>query len=130
MKYFLAKTEPGTYSIEQFKNDGTTLWDGVHSYAALAFIKQMIPGDRVFIYHSLKGLNVVGEAEVLELPFKNDNDPRFSWAVKLKYIRTFDGPTLKMFKQKPEFADFSLVRQSRLSVMSVPIEVAAWINSF
>ena len=130
MRYFLAKTEPSSYSIEQLAIDKTTIWDGVHSYAAIGFIKQMQPGDRVFIYHSLKGLSVVGEAEVVEPPFLNTDDPRFSWAVKLKYVRSFNGPTLAQFKQKPEFAKFDLVRQSRLSTMIVPDEVATYINSF
>jgi predicted RNA-binding protein with PUA-like domain len=130
MQYFLAKTEPSTYSIEQFATDKTTLWDGVHNYAAIGFIKQMHPGDRVFIYHSLKGLKIVGEAEVASEPFLNTADPRFSWAVTLKYIRSFDGPSLSEFKQKPEFATFDLVRQSRLSTMIVPDRVAKWINSF
>ena len=90
----------------------------------------MKPGDRVFIYHSLKGLSIVGEAEVLDVPFHNTEDPRFSWAVKLGFIRKFNGSSLADFKAKPEFATFDLVRQSRLSTMSVPSNVVAWINSF
>jgi predicted RNA-binding protein with PUA-like domain len=130
MNYFLAKTEPSSYSIDQFEKDVTTIWDGVHSYAAIGFIKQMKPMDRVFIYHSLKGLNIVGEAEVIEEPYLNTADPRFSWAVKLKFMRKFNGPTLAEFKAKPEFATFDLVRQSRLSTMKVPNNVVDWINSF
>jgi predicted RNA-binding protein with PUA-like domain len=129
MNYFLAKTEPGTYSIDQFEHDGTTIWDGVHSYAAIGFIKQMSIGDRVYIYHSLKGLAIVGEAEVVGEPYLNTADPRHSWAVELKFVRRFSGPTLAEFKAVPEFATFDLVRQSRLSVMKVPSEVATWINS-
>lgn len=130
MRYFLAKTEPSSYSIDQLEKDGETIWDGVHNYAAIGFIKQMKPGDRVFIYHSLKGLNIVGEAEVIGDPFLNTNDPRFSWAVKLKFVRKFDGPKLSDFKANPDFASFDLVRQSRLSTMAVPENVASWINSF
>jgi len=130
MKYFLAKTEPSTYSIEQFEKDKVTEWDGVHSYAAIGFIKQMQIGDRVFIYHSLKGLSIVGEAEVIGEPYLNTEDPRFSWAVKLRFIRKFDGPRLLDFKAQPNFASFDLVRQSRLSTMKVPDDVAQWIMAF
>lgn len=130
MRYFLAKTEPSSYSIEQLEKDKETIWDGVHSYAAIGFIKQMKPGDRVFIYHSLKGLSIVGEAEVVEDPYLNTADPRFSWAVKLRFVRKFSGPSLADFKAKPEFATFDLVRQSRLSTMIVPDDVAKWILTF
>ena len=130
MKYFLAKTEPSTYSIEQFEKDKVTEWDGVHSYAAIGFIKQMQISDRVFIYHSLKGLSIVGEAEVIGEPYLNTEDPRFSWAVKLRFIRKFDGPRLLDFKAQPNFASFDLVRQSRLSTMKVPDDVAQWIMAF
>lgn len=130
MRYFLAKTEPSSYSIEQLEKDGTTCWDGVHSYAAIGFIKQMQPGDRVFIYHSIKGLRIVGEAEVVSAPFLNTKDPRFSWAVDVRFVRKFDGPTLAQFKAESRFENFDLVRQSRLSTMAVPDDVAAWITSF
>lgn len=130
MKYFLAKTEPSSYSIDQLEKDKETVWDGVHNYAAIGFIKQMMPGDRVFIYHSLKGLSIVGEAEVVGEPYLNTADPRFSWAVKLCFVRKFNGPSLADFKAKTEFASFDLVRQSRLSTMKVPDDVAQWIMAF
>jgi predicted RNA-binding protein with PUA-like domain len=55
MKYFLAKTEPATFSIADFEAEGETLWDGVHSYEAMNNIKLMTSGDKVFIYHSNVG---------------------------------------------------------------------------
>ena len=130
MKYFLAKTEPSTYSIDDFAKDRETVWDGVHNYAAILFIRQMQLGDMVFIYHSMKGKNIVGIAEVVGDPYLNKNDPRHSWAVTLKLVKKFNGPTLSDFKKNPEFVDFSLVRQSRLSVMPVAYHIAEWILSF
>lgn len=127
MNYFLAKTEPSEYSINDLESDKTTVWDGVHNFAAIGFIKQMQVGDRVFIYHSVKEKKVVGEAEVVGEPYLNTNDPRTSWAVKLKFIRQFKGPTLSDFKANPQYASFDLVRQSRLSVMKVPKEIAEFI---
>jgi predicted RNA-binding protein with PUA-like domain len=130
MNYFLAKTEPSTYSIDVFQNDIDTIWDGVHNYAAIGFIKQMKPGDTVFIYHSMTDKKVVGIAKVVGEPFENKDDPRHSWAVKMRFDTKIDGPTLKDFKANPDFKDFDLVRQSRLSVMKVPANVADWILKF
>jgi predicted RNA-binding protein with PUA-like domain len=127
MNYFLAKTEPSTYSIEDFEREGVTLWDGVHNYEAINYIKTMRPGDEVFIYHSMKDKKIVGIASVVDLPFENKLDPRFSWAVKLQFNRRVLGPTLAQFKSVPEFSDFKLVAHSRLSVMPVPDRVADWV---
>ena len=52
MKYLLAKTDPGTYSIDQFECEKKTVWDGVKDRQALRAISEMRPGDRVFLYHS------------------------------------------------------------------------------
>jgi predicted RNA-binding protein with PUA-like domain len=52
MTYFLAKTEPSTYSIDQLRQEEQTIWDGVKNPQAVKAISQMRPGDRVYIYHS------------------------------------------------------------------------------
>jgi len=130
MNYFLAKTEPSEYSIADLQRDGTTLWDGVHNNAAILVIQQMRPGDLVFIYHSMSDKRIVGTAEVVDNPFENKDDPRRSWAVHLKFVRAFDGPSLSDFKQEELFKDFALVRQPRLSTMRVPDEIAEWILKF
>ena len=130
MKYYLAKTEPSSYSIDTFAEEKETIWDGVHNYQAIAVIKTMKVGDRVFIYHSVKQKQIVGEAEVTDLPFLNTADVRHSWAVKMKFIRKFVGPTLAMCKTEPMCKDFKLVTHTRLSTMPVPSEVANWINAF
>lgn len=130
MNYFLAKTEPSTYSIDDFEKEGTTLWDGVHNHQAITVIKTMHIGDRVFIYHSMSDKKIVGEAEVIGEPFLNSSDERFSWAVEMRFLRRINGPSLQDFKAEPMFANFQLVRQSRLSTMVVPQEVAEWILKF
>ncbi len=125
MNYFLAKTDPDTYSLNDFEKEGVTIWDGVHSNAAILFIKQMRPGDRVFIYESLTTKSIVGRAEVVGEPFENTADPRRSWAVKMKFLNRFARPlSLASIKADPDFKDFKLVRESRLSVMPVPGPVA------
>ena len=60
MNYFLAKTDPETYSIDDLERDKRTAWDGVTNPQAVRAIRAIHAGDRVFIYHS--GLGVVGMA--------------------------------------------------------------------
>ena len=127
MKYFLAKTEPSEFSIDDFMREGETTWDGVHNHQAIQFIRKMLPGDRLFIYHSVKDKKVVGIAEVIDEPFENKDDIRYSWAVRLRFEEAFDGPTLADFKHQESFRLFKLVTNSRLSVMDVPLDIAEWI---
>ncbi len=130
MRWFLAKTDPDTYSIDDFAKEGETLWDGVHNNAALLFIRQMQPGDKVFIYESMTTKAIVGLAEVTSEPFENTADPRKSWAVKMKFIKKYTAPlTLAVIKNDPAFLDFALVRQSRLSVMPVAETKAKKLNA-
>jgi predicted RNA-binding protein with PUA-like domain len=130
MNWFLAKTDPDTYSFADLIKDGETLWDGVHSHAAINFIKQMQVGDAVYIYESLSTKAIVGLAEVTGEPFLNTADPRFSWAVKLKYVKTFATPiTLASLKAEPSLKDFPLVRIGRLSVMPVEPKYRQWIEA-
>ncbi len=65
MNYFLAKTDPETYSIDDLERDKKTVWDGVTNPTAVRAIKEMrMTGDRVFIYHSMGAPAVVGLATV------------------------------------------------------------------
>lgn len=129
MHYFLAKTEPDhDYSIDDLAQDGETLWDGIHNALALRHVSTMRPGDRVFIYHSGKEKRIVGLAEVTTGPAPNPDDPHNTWVVRVKFLEKYeDGPVLADFKAIPEFADFALVRQGRLSLMPVPKNIADWI---
>lgn len=129
MNYFLAKTDPDTYSIEDFANEGTTLWDGVHSNPAILQIQKMKPGDRVYIYESLSTKAIVGIAEVVDEPFLNSADPRRSWAVHLKFLNKLKPVTLAEMKTIPELKQFDLIRQSRLSVMTVSDDVQKWLEN-
>jgi predicted RNA-binding protein with PUA-like domain len=129
MNHFLVKTEPSTYSIDDFAAETTTIWDGVHNYQAINVIKTMKYGDQIYVYHSMKDKKIVGLAEVVGEPYENTEDVRYSWAVKMRLIRKVDGPSLSEFKQDSQCAHFKLVTHSRLSVMPVPHNVAVWINS-
>jgi predicted RNA-binding protein with PUA-like domain len=130
MNYFLAKTEPSTYSIDDLERDKQTVWDGVHNFQAIAVIRSMHPGDRVLIYHSQTDKAIVGLAEVTTEPYPNTADPRTSWVVGLRYIEKYTRTlTLAEVKGEPLCADFLLVRHSRLSVMAVPEPSLDWILS-
>ena len=128
MAYFLAKTDPETYSIDDLERDGTTEWDGVRNPAAVEAIKTMKPGDTVIIYHSQKDKAVVGLAEVVSAPRPDKNDDR-SWVADFKFVRhARKRVTLKEIKDSHLFDDWALVRMGRLSTMSAPKEFFAWLK--
>ena len=128
MAYFLAKTDPTTYSIDDLERDKTTVWDGVRSAAALLAIRAMHPGDEVLIYHSQGDAAIVGLAQVVSEPRIDPNDPK-SWVVNITYVRRLSQPvTLREIKESHLFDDWALVRQGRLSTMSVPDKVASWLK--
>lgn len=121
MNQFLVKADPETdYSIDDLRRDGETAWEGVHNNAAILHIRAMKPGDQVYIYHSQKQKSIVGLAEVSSDPYENKADQRKSWAVKLKYVKTYEKPlSLAKLKAEPGLQDFLLIRIGRLSVMPV-----------
>lgn len=126
--YFLAKTEPQVYSIEALERDGETVWDGVKNAQALIHIRAMQPGDIVLIYHSGGESAIVGTAEVISEPRPDPQEAK-SWVVDLRYRgRVEPTVTLRQVKESGKFADFALVRQSRLSTMAVPASFVAWLR--
>jgi len=128
MNYFLAKTDPSTYSIDDLERDGTTEWDGVRNPAAVNAIKSMKPGDHVFIYHSQGESAVVGLAEVVSDPRPDKNDAK-SWVADFKFVRRAKKTlTLKDVKESHEFDDWALVRQGRLSTMQAPAAFNQWLK--
>ena len=129
MTYFLAKTDPQTYSIDDLERDGTTEWDGVRNPTAVNAIKAMKPGDKVYIYHSQGEAAVVGLAEVVSKPRPDENDAK-SWVADFKFIRRVKKPmTLREIKESHEFDDWLLVRQGRLSTMEAPAAFNAWLKT-
>ena len=128
MRYFLAKSEPSVYSIDDLKRDGKTVWDGIKNAQALQAVKSMMPGDRVFFYHSGGESQIVGLAEVKTQARVDPKDPK-SWVVDLGYVMHLDPPTtLGEVKGSHEFDGWALVRQSRLSTMEAPEEFARWMR--
>jgi len=127
--YFLAKTDPETYSAQQFEREGRTVWDGVTNPQAVGAIKTMVPGDLVFVYHSGGQAAVVGLARVVSPPRPDQKQPK-SWVVEMEFLRTLDPPaTLAEIKASGLFNDWALVRQGRLSTMAAPDEFVQWMRA-
>lgn len=127
MNYFLAKTDPETYSIDDFEREHRTAWDGVTNAQAVRAIRMMRPGDRVFIYHSGGLSSIVGVAEVKSAPRDDPKNPK-SAVVDLELIRRLEPVTLAEIKQSGKFNDWALVRQGRLSTMAAPEKFVDWIR--
>ena len=128
MQYWLMKSEPDVWSIDQQKKAGTkgTPWDGVRNYQAAKNLKGMKKGDFCFFYHSNIGKEIVGVVEVIKEAFldKTDTSSRFV-AVQVKFKKKLKkSVTLENIKKNKALSHLSLIKQSRLSVM--PIDSKSW----
>ena len=129
MNYFLAKTDPDTYSIDDLEREKKTAWDGVTNAQAVRAIRDMQPGDRVFVYHSGGVSGIVGLASVESEPRPDPKNPK-SAVVDLEFRGRLDpGTTLAEIKQSGKFDDWALVRQSRLSTMAAPMKFVDWMKA-
>ena len=128
MKYFLAKTDPETYSIDQLEKEKKTVWDGVTNPQAVRAIREMRPGDKVFIYHSGGLSAIVGLARVVSEPRPDPKNPK-SAVVDLEFLGRIEPPvSLAEIKQSKLFDDWALVRQGRLSTMAAPESFVEWMR--
>jgi predicted RNA-binding protein with PUA-like domain len=128
MTYFLAKTDPETYSIGSLEKEKKTVWDGVRNPQAVRAILAMRPGDRVFIYHSGGESGVVGLAAVRSAGRPDPKDPK-SAVADFEFLTRLDPPaTLAEIKQSKKFDDWALVRQGRLSTMAAPEKFVEWMR--
>jgi predicted RNA-binding protein with PUA-like domain len=128
MQYWLMKSEPDVWSIDQQKKAGLkgAPWDGVRNYQAAKNLKSMKQGDLCFFYHSNIGKEIVGIVEVIKEAYldKTDKSQRFV-AVTVRFKKKLDKPvTLESIKNNKKLSHLSLIRQSRLSVM--PIDSISW----
>ena len=128
MQYWLLKSEPDTWSIDQQKKadkKGVT-WDGVRNYQAANNLKKMKIGDLCFFYHSNIGKEIVGIVEIIKSAFIDPSDEKKKFvAVKVKFKTKFKNTiTLESIKKKTSLRGLALIKQSRLSVM--PIDSKCW----
>ena len=130
MACWLFKEEPSHYSFDNLVRDKKTVWDGVENNLALIHLRNVAKGDRVFFYHTGDEKAVVGIMEIVKGPYADpkQKDPRLV-VVDVKPIGRLARPvTLAEIKANPKFADFALVKMSRLSVMPVTREQWAEIE--
>ena len=128
MQYWLMKSEPNVWSIDQQKEEGLkgVPWDGVKNYQAAKNLKNMKKGDLCFFYHSNIGKEIVGIVEVIKEAFldKTDKNSRFV-AVQVKFKKKLKKTVpLEDIKKNKALRHLSLIKQSRLSVM--PIDSKSW----
>jgi len=128
MQYWLMKSEPDVWSLEQQKKAGHkgATWDGVRNYQAANNLKAMRIGDLCFFYHSNIGKEIVGVVKITKEAFidKTDKDKRFV-AVQVRFVKRFKTPiSLKIIKKNKAISHLPLIKQSRLSVM--PIDYKSW----
>ena len=128
MQYWLMKSEPDVWSIDQQKKVGAkgAPWDGVRNYQAAKNLKNMKKGDLCFFYHSNIGKEIVGIVRVIKEFYldKTDNNGKFV-AVTVQFKNKLSKPvTLENIKKNKELSHLALIKQSRLSVM--PVDYKSW----
>ena len=128
MNYWLLKSEPDVWSIEQQIKAGIkgVAWDGVRNYQAANNLRKMKNGDLCFFYHSNIGKEIVGIVKVIKSAFidKTDKKKRFV-AVQVRFVSKFKRAiSLKKIKENKKISHLALIKQSRLSVM--PIDYKSW----
>ncbi len=128
MKYWLLKSEPDVWSIDQQVKAGYkgVDWDGVRNYQAANNLKKMKKGDLCFFYHSNIGKEIVGIVEVLKTAFIDPTDKMKKFvAVKVKFKNKLKSPVnLENIRESKHLKNLPLIKQSRLSVM--PIDTKSW----
>ncbi len=137
MAMFLLKTEPGTYSFADLVREKKTVWSGVSNPGALIHLRSIHPGDECLIYHTGDEKAIVGLARVIGKPYEDPakpgksptGEPKFA-VVDLAPVKGVKTPlSLASMRADARFADFVLLKQSRLSVMPVPPALAKIIRS-
>ena len=128
MNYWLLKSEPDVWSIEQQRKAGIkgAAWDGVRNYQAANNLRKMKNGDLCFFYHSNIGKEIVGIVKVIKSAFidKTDKKKRFV-AVQVRFVSKFERAiSLEKIKKNKKISHLALIKQSRLSVM--PIDYKSW----
>ena len=128
MKYWLLKSEPDVWSIEQQKKAGIkgVAWDGVRNYQAANNLRKMKSNDLCFFYHSNIGKEIVGIVKIIKSAFidKTDKKKRFV-AVQVRFVSKFKRAiSLEKIKKNKNISHLPLIKQSRLSVM--PIDYKSW----
>lgn len=124
MNYWLVKSEPSSYSWDEFVKDGRTVWEGVRNYAARNNLRAMKAGDQVLYYHSNEGMQIVGIAKVVKESYPDPSATEGDWSVvDIAPVKPLKRPvTLAEVKSLAPLKDMQLIKLSRLSVSAVTKE--------
>ncbi len=130
MSHWLMKTEPDEFSYDDLERRGREPWNGVRNATALRHMRQMRPGDTFLFYHTGNVKAIVGVGTVVTEPYPDvtAGDPKYVVVDTAPAYRFSTPVTLAQVKADPRFAQWELVRQSRLSVMPVSDEQWAWLH--
>lgn len=132
MPTYLIKTEPDDYAYQDLVRDKRTAWTGVANAAAQKHMRSIRKGDECLVYHTGNEKRIVGLARAVRGAYPDPNKPGTTGSGDVKFVLFDLAPvraaastdaTLSNIKKDPRFADFALVRQSRLGVMPVPPEL-------
>tara|TARA_B100000965_G_scaffold55923_1_gene42450 strand:+ start:128 stop:571 length:444 start_codon:yes stop_codon:yes gene_type:complete len=128
MQYWLLKSEPNVWSIDQQKKSGSKgeIWDGVRNFQARNNLKKMKKGDLCFFYHSNIGKEIVGIVKVIKTAFLDPTDEKKTFfAIKVNFVKKLKYPvSLEKIKNHRTLKNLALIKQSRLSVMT--IDTKSW----
>ena len=122
MNFWLLKSEPDVYSIDDLKRDRKTTWNGVRNFQARNVLKSCKKEDLVLIYHSNIGKAVVGIGKIAKEAYPEPDEQRpGDWVqVDVGFVSKFDIPvTLETIKKTPALKEILLLKQSRLSCMPI-----------
>jgi len=124
MNHWLIKSEPSTYSWDDFVKEKRTFWNGVRNFQARNNLKAMKEGDLVLFYHSVNNPAVVGIAKVVREFYQDPTTEDANWVVVdfEPYQPLAKSVSLQQIKENPDLQSVGLIRQSRLSVMPLKAE--------
>ena len=126
MQYWLMKSEPEVFSLDDLKAKEVEAWDGVRNYQARNFMQVMKVNDLFFFYHTGDERAVVGVGKVVKEHYPDPTDVTAAFScVDVIYQETFKNKVfLSDIKANPKLATLKLVTHSRLSVM--PVSPKEW----
>ena len=132
MKYWLLKSDPNLWSIEQQKKAGSkgVAWDGVRNFQAANNLRKMKKGDFCFFYHSNIGKEIVGIVEVIKTSFIDQTDKKKKFvAIQVRFKKKLkEAISLENIKKNKDLRHLSLIKQSRLSVMPIDSKICKILN--
>ena len=120
MQYWILKTEPETFSMDDLIHNKVEMWDGVRNYQARNNLREMQVNDLCLIYHSGKERGIVGLAKVVKTAYPDPTADSDQWVcVDIAPIKKIDFYSLQEIKENKDLGEIGLLKQSRLSVVPI-----------